>query len=256
MNYVEKIDKIVRPFNRKLFIGALVFVMAFGISITVLAVLTIRHLNRVNVAIPRETDRRLGSMRIVRQPPRSDLCGPASLMMVEQLFFGESGSMDEIYSQVIHSSGRGSGMDKMANYLEDRGLNVNLVNFTDYRALLYYLERNQIPAIMLLASVDRETGHDSSHFVVFLGYHPGRHFVSIMDPSRGRLGYFSYGILAEGLRRRGNWVIIMDDHVNNKQEYTCPYCGETRFIDTSILEFISFISCNHSPRTFSVSGIL
>jgi hypothetical protein len=197
-----------------------------------------------------DPERPLSLIKLIIQPPSSVLCGPASIAMVENYFFGESNSLQYIFDHVSEPNRTGTAAHKVPDYFRNRGLHANLIVFLNLREILLYLEKNQISAIFCIstsAGANTLEGHD----IVFTGYDAVNEIISILDPADPLRTSISFNILENYFIRivhdnvaYGNIIIIATNRINNELESFCKECNYRVTIDGDIFHAIYVVRCN------------
>jgi len=209
---------------------------------------------------PPNPDRPLSLIKLIMQPLSSVLCGPASIAMVENYFFGESNSLEYIFDHVSVPNRTGTAIHKIPDYLNDRGLHANLIVFHNLREMLLFLEKNQIPAIF---SISAQVGADTieeGHAIVFTGYDADNEIISILDPadvlgtsiSFNSLENYFILVVRDNVPY-GNIIIIATNHINNELESFCNECNHRVTIDGDIFHAIYVVRCNDCGNLISTS---
>lgn len=242
-------------------VSIIALVFTFAHVITTIRNVPEQPLPRTGVPhFPPDPERPLSLLELITQPPASGLCVPASIAMVENFFFGESNTLEDIFDHVYNPSRTGSATHRIPNYMESIGLHANMIMFRNLRAMLLYLEKNQIPAIFSLST---HIGANSlaGHAVVFTGYDAENDIISILDPADPLRTSIRFNCLEKYFVRIvydsvtfGNVMIIATNQINTEIETFCRECNHRVTLDLDIIPATYFVrcsNCGHPINTFT-----
>jgi len=203
-------------------------------------------------------NRKLNSINLIKQPD-GNTCGAACIKMVENYYFDNSNSFNNIWQEIsdISSKGRISGKTyKIGKYLENRDLYTSIIRFSDLKKILSYCETNQIPAIMNVHSFENAS---FGHFVVFTQYLANEKLVGIRDPENNKRELVNFNVLRKNFKKTsskdeigGNIIILASEKLNNRKEYICKNCNKINIVDAQILDAISGLICTNCDNFISV----
>lgn len=185
--------------------------------------------------------KKLISLKLIKQPKKTALCGAACIAMVTQYFSGKHSTLEEIWNDISDESPNGRRYCKtykIGKYFNSNAYFATILRFKKLSKLLQYCENYQIPAIM---NVHSFSNIELGHFVVFVKLNSN--MVIIRDPENENNTVVNIAELKQHFTKRnemdeigGNIVILPYKSIENITKRECKKCGKINIIDSVLIE--------------------
>lgn len=207
---------------------------------------------------------KLTTIRLIKQPKNSSLCGAACIGMVLKYYAIEYGGLEEVWENISDQSPNGRRYCKtykIGKHLEEKGLKVSIVKYLNLDVVLKYCQVKQIPAIMNHHSFQNP---EMGHFTVFIRQNVKS--IVIRDPENENRVSVNKEELEQSFIKTneideisGNIIIIPYKEIEKTEKYICKKCGKVNEIDSglAILENgINSLICSGCDSVVEINKIL